>query len=148
VAVWSQRTPATRNAQQPLVARPSKVIPTGSKEEKIFAKSESFREIIPSGSPCAGLPTAGWEHAIRQLLLQPGTVGPRRTSSTIQMVEARNLDIKWLEPRYLAFDGMSFIPDDSERPSIVFGRKTRARCAHLVEWNSFRSTLVAGVSPH
>ncbi len=46
------------------------------------------------------------------------TVGPRGASNTILMVEARDLDIEWLEPRDLAFDRMSFIPNDPKRPSI------------------------------
>ena len=48
----------------------------------------------------------------------PVLASPQGSSNTILIVEANNLNIEWLEPRDLTFDGMSHVPDDSKWPSV------------------------------
>ena len=60
-----------------------------------------------------------WFPGSRTTTLGPLTPTNRKgRANTILLVESGDLNVEWLEPRDLTFNGMSFVLDDSVRPSI------------------------------
>lgn len=97
------------------------------------AKNKQFGDDRPSGFACPSAPaTRGGERLTNYFVVTGNTTpfpgsgttslpifaGPRGRSKTILIVESSNLNVEWLEPRDLAFDEMSFVPNDPKRPSI------------------------------